>query len=105
MKKRKKQLIEGTIIFITTLAIGFAVTTLSFKLFDSLTQNQMRILFAVDFTLLIASAGSVMVYFESAKNKKQRKKEFEKRHNKRMAEKQSQMKDIETIITGRNFAA
>ena len=105
MNRRKKQLIEGAIIFISTLAVGFIMTILSFELFDVLSQNQLRVLFAVDFTLLIASAGGVMIYFESVKNKKRRQKEFEKRHNKRIEEKQSQMKDIEAIIAGRNFAA
>lgn len=105
MNKRTKQLIEGTVIFISTLVIGFIITILSFKLFDSLSQNQMRILFAVDFIMLIASAGGVMLYFESEKNKKREKKEFEKRHNKRVEERQAQLKDIESIISGRNFAA
>lgn len=105
MNKRTKQLIEGTVIFISTLVIGFIITILSFKLFDSLSQNQMRILFTVDFIMLITSAGGVMFYFESEKNKKQRKKEFEKRHNKRVEERQTQLKDIESIISGRNFAA
>lgn len=105
MNKKTKQLIEGAIIFISTLVVGFAVTVLSFRLFDSLTQNQLRILFAVDFAALIAAGGGTMLYFESKKNKEKRKKEFEKRHNKRIEEKQSQLKNIEAIIANSTFAA
>lgn len=105
MNKKTRQLIEGTAIFISTLAVGFILTVLSFKLFDSLSQNQMRVLFTVDFTLLIAAAGGVMFYFESEKNKKKRKKEFEKRHNKRIEKRTAQLKDIEAILSDRNFAA
>lgn len=105
MKKRTKQIIEGAVIFISTLLAGFLITTLSFKLFDFLSQNQMRILFLADFIILIISVCAAIFYFENKGNKSRRKKELEDRHNKRIEERQSQIKDIEAIIANNNFAA
>ena len=105
MKKNKKQIITGIIIFTVTLIAGFGITVLTFSLFDTLSRNQMRFLFALDIILLIASGGGVYLFSEAKKKSREKKELFEKRHNGRVAEKNKMMSGIYDIIESKNFAA
>lgn len=105
MNFKSNKIIKGLCIFSVTLLSGFGITALSFNLFDVLTQNQMRLLFAVDVLLIMAIGTIVWFIFESGKVKKKKQKEFEERHNERVNAKNAQMKDIEIIIAKNKYAA
>lgn len=105
MNNKKSKIIKGLIIFVTTLLAGFGITALSFNLFDVLTQNQMRLLFAADVLLIIAVGAAVWSVYESNKIKKQRQLLFEERHKERVARRNSEMKDIDIIIAKNKYAA
>ncbi len=105
MKKTVKKIITGILITAITLAAGFGITILSFNLFDNLTDNQMKILFAIDVFSLSVSALGVMYFFESKKYKEQKRKAFEKRKLERIEEKDAQLRELNEIINCSNFAA
>ena len=105
MNTKSKKIIKGLLIFSATLLSGFAITALSFKLFDVLTQNQMRILFAADVVFICVIGAAVWFIFESSRLKKKKQKLFEQRHNERVRAKNAQMKDIDIIIAKNKYAA
>lgn len=105
MKKSVIKLITGIIIIAITLAAGFGITMLSFNLFENLTDNQMKILFAIDVSALSLSALGVMYFFESKKHKEQKRKAFEKRRNERIEHRDAQLRELNNIINCSNFAA
>lgn len=105
MKKTFKKFITALTIFTVTLIAGFAITGISFNLFESLTSNQMKIIFSVDILSLAIIAISVWYFFESRKIKEQRKKELEKRHQKRIIQRENELSEINKIINFSNFAA
>ena len=105
MKKQIKNFMKAVFISISSLTAGMAITAVSFNLFDSLTNNQMKLLFALD-VICLAILGTIIYFIvESKKIQNRRKKEFEKRHNKRIAQRNDQMKDIFKIINHSDFAA
>ena len=101
----KKQILKAVIIFISTLVIGFVVTAISFNLFDNLTQNQLRLLFALDIISLLAMGSGVWFFFESKRNKKMRELELKERHRQRVELRNAEYKDIDIIIAKNKFAA
>lgn len=105
MNKNKKQIVTASIIFITTLLSGFAITALSFNLFDVLTQNQMRVLFTADVLILFAIGSAAWFCFEAKKSKAKKKKELELRHNKRIEQRYTEMREIDAILAKNKFAA
>lgn len=105
MNKKIKLLLEGTAIFISTLVIGFCVTAFSFNLFDALTRNQMRILFAVDIIVLMIAGSIAWGIFNSRKIRLQKEMKLQQRHNRRIENSSAKMKDIELIINENKFAA
>lgn len=105
MKKTVKQIISGLIITAVTLIAGFGITFLSFNLFDTLSSNQMKVLFAIDILSLSAAAAGVWYFFESKKANARRKKAFEERHKKRIEQREKEMKEINSIVNFSNFAA
>lgn len=105
MNKKSNKIIKGLLIFSVTLLSGFSITALSFELFDVLTQNQMRLLFAVDVLLISAIGAVVWFLFESGRLKRKKQKLFEQRHNERVMAKNAQMKDIDIIIAKNKYAA
>lgn len=105
MKKSVKKLLSGLTITIITLAIGFAITAISFNLFDILNRNQMRALFALDVIILLA-VGSIFWFIGEGKRAKAlRQRELEKRHYERVKEREAQMSGVLDIINSANFAA
>ncbi|MCH5320472.1 MAG: hypothetical protein J1E36_01835 [Eubacterium sp.] len=105
MKKTVKQIISGLVIFGVTLAAGFVITAVSFNLFDSLTANQMKLIFAVDVLSIVAVATGAWYFFDSKKAKARRKRELEKRHFERIKQKETEMTEINKLINFTNFAA
>jgi len=105
MKKKTKKFITGIIIFISTLAAGFSITAISFSLFDSLTNNQMRILFGTDVIMLLIIGTIAWFIYESKLNCTKKSKESEQRHNDRMQRNIDYSKELSTILDYSNFAA
>lgn len=105
MKKSVKKLFSALLITTVTLIAGFGITMLSFNLFDSLTANEMKILFTADVLLLSAAAAGVWFFSESKKCKTRRKKEFEKRRRERIEKREKNLDEINSIINFSNFAA
>lgn len=105
MKKTLKQIIFAIAIMAVTLAAGFALTGFSFNLFENLSQNQMRILFAADVLLLAAVATGVWYFFDSKKARKKRARDFQQRKSRRINQQTKQLRDINEIINFSNYAA
>lgn len=105
MKKTVKQIISALVISTVTLAAGFAITGISFNLFDNLTSNQMKVLFAIDILSLAVIATSVWYFFEMKRIKARRKRLLEQRHKKRIEQFENDLKEINKLIDFSNFAA
>lgn len=105
MKKSTKKAITGAIIFAVTLFSGFGITAVSFNLFDVMSRNQMRLIFALDVILLLVIGAIAWFVYEHKSAKKIRKKKFEKRHNERLCKIESQKSEILSLLKSENFAA
>lgn len=105
MNKNFKKIFEGILIFTATLTAGFLITVFSFNLFDELTRNQLRILFAADISALFAISSAVCFSVNSKKQRLKRKNEFEKRHNERIKKRNAEMTEINIITAKNQFAA
>lgn len=99
MNKKTKEIIKGITIFTVTLVIGFMVTAVSFNLFEELSRNQMRILFAIDIVILLAIGGIAWHITESAKQRTKRAQRLRERHDYRVSAMESEMKDLNIIIS------
>lgn len=105
MKKSTKKFLVGTVIFISTLIIGFAVTLTSFNLFDTLSDNQMKILFTIDFLSICFVGIGAWYISEGKKSKKAKRKALQKRHEQRLKLQNEQKQKIDLIISQCNIAA
>ena len=105
MKKTGKKLIQSLEIWVVTLAAGFLITYVSFNLFDNLTANQLKLLFAADIIMLSAIGAAAWFFSESKKAKKRKEAAFEKRHNERIVRQCKELGEINSIISRSNFAA
>ena len=84
MKKSVQKLFKGLLITTVTLLCGFGICAVSFNLFGTLTENEMKLFVALDVITLIA-VGGVSYYIDEKKTKSRKKaKEFEKRHMQRV---------------------
>lgn len=84
MKKSVQKLFKGLLITTVTLLCGFGICAVSFNLFGTLTENEMKLFVALDVITLIA-VGGVFYYIDEKKTKSRKKeKEFEKRHMQRV---------------------
>ncbi|MCM1115792.1 MAG: MFS transporter [Clostridium sp.] len=101
----KKQILKGITIFFTTLIFGFFITIVTFHLFDTLTDNQMKLLFALDVISLLIAGCIAWFVCESKKAKKEKAKELARRHRKRVNDRLQEMSEIEKIISTADFAA
>lgn len=105
MNKTVKKIISSVAISAVTLITGFIVTMVSFNLFDTLTTNQMRILFTIDFVCLIA-VGGIFLYISESKNaKRKRRQSFEKRQKERIEKNEREINEINEIISKSRYAA
>ncbi len=105
MKKNTKKLLTGISISLITLGAGFLITIVSFNLFDSLTANQMKLLFATDVISLIVSGAAAYIAFETKKAKKRREKELKKRHFQRLSKQCREFKGLEGYLNISDSAA
>lgn len=105
MKNSTKKFLSGLTITIVTMATGFVITAISFNLFDVLTRNQMRLVFAIDVIILLVIGTISWFIYEKKQLKEKRKKEIELRHNRRVREINKQNQEIINIISRTNIAA
>lgn len=70
MNRKTKKAADSLIIFAVTFIAGLLISAISFNLFDRLSINQMRILFAADILFLLGSGALAWFLFERKKNKK-----------------------------------
>lgn len=105
MNKTVKKIISSVVISAVTILIGFGVTMVSFNLFDTLSTNQMRILFTIDFVCLIAVGGIFLFLTESRNAKRKRRESFEKRQRERIERNEREMSQINEIISNSRYAA
>lgn len=78
------KIIKSIIIATVTLLCGFGITALTFNLSDTVSTNELRILFVADFLLLCVIGGAYFYAFESKSKKQKKKNEFKQRHDKRV---------------------
>ncbi|MCD7796462.1 MAG: hypothetical protein LUG95_02240 [Clostridiales bacterium] len=105
IKKSIKTAIEYTAIAAITLAAGLVTAAISFNLFDNLTQNQMRMLFALDIICLVAG-GRIFFFLDERRTK--RKKAYNKQRkmqNKKIAKSRVSAKNDENIFSSTHYAA
>lgn len=105
MRKSLKQVLTGIIIFAVTAATGFIITTVSFNLFDTMSQNQMKIIFAVDVVILLFVGTISWFICESASSNKKSRKKYIKNRQKQLDELKKQNEEILNLINCTNFAA
>lgn len=105
MKNSAKKFLSGLAITAITMATGFIITAISFNLFETLTQNQMRLVFAIDVIILLVIGTISWFIYENKQLKEKRKKETELRHIKRVREINKQNQEIINIISRTNIAA
>ncbi len=105
MKKNWEKLVSGAIIMAVTLTAGFLITLISFRLFDTLTANQMKILFAADIVALSLAAVSVWYTYEAKRIKLKREQEFKRRHLRRIEKHETELAQIKKWIDPSDFAA
>lgn len=105
MRNNKKQIITGIIIFLVTLIAGFSITAISFNLFEVLTRNQMRALFAFDIISLLMVGACVLLFTQSRKSRQVKEKRLVENHNKRVERRNNELREIEIIIAKNKFAA
>lgn len=105
MKKSTKKALMGALIFTITLVLGFGITALSFNLFDIMSANEMKLVFALDVVLLLIIGTIAWFIYEHKNSKNARKKELEKRHNERLNKIDKQNREILRVLESKNFAA
>ena len=105
MRKSLKKILNSVCISVITLAIGFAVTAISFNLFDNLSTNQMKLLFAYDVLCLITVGVIFFFLSESKKAKAKYKRELERRHKSRMSQREQELAELKRMINNSDFAA
>ncbi|MDD6728926.1 MAG: hypothetical protein PUE08_06895 [Eubacteriales bacterium] len=105
MNKSVKKIITSIIISAVTLAVGFGITMVSFNLFDSLTANQMKVLFTIDMLCLIGVGAVFFFLSESKEAKKRKERELQKRRRQRAEQFEENMMQINSIISNSNYAA
>lgn len=80
MNRQTKKFLQSAAIFSATVIAGFIITIVSFRLFDRLTVNQMRLLFAGDIVLLLLS-GALARFFSELRGARRRQANMkEKKH-------------------------
>ncbi len=105
MKKSLKKVITSFIITAITLGVGFAVTGISFNLFGNLSTAEMRVLFSVDVCALIFAGGFFLFLSEAKQAKKRSKRDFQKRQDRRIAQRAYDLEQINALLSDTNFAA
>ncbi len=105
MKNTVKKLIQSVIISVVTLFAGCIITCVSFNLFDNLTSNQMKVLFAFDVICLAATGAFTLFIYDRKKLLKKRKKKLERLHYQRILKREQEFSQIEQIIDHSDFAA
>lgn len=104
MKKTTKEFLTLSLILLVTLVAGFGVTAVSFNLFNALTPNQMKVLFAIDVVMLCMVATGVWYFFDSKKAKAKRRVQIQKRHQAQIMSYNEEIDNISEIINLINAA-
>lgn len=99
-----KKAIEAAIIFIVTAAAGFLAISLPFRLFEELSQSEMRILLAAECALCAAVYSAVFLSREAKKQRKLRNARLKERHEQRVLLRREEMRGI-TLEDGYDIAA
>lgn len=89
-----KNTLTTIIISLLTLLTAFAATVIPFRLFDSLTQAQMRILLFAEVTIYLTIFSAVCLKKEQRAQRKSKEQELKKRHRKRIEKRNGEMKGI-----------
>lgn len=105
MKKSTKKIVGGILIFAVTLIVGFGITCISFNLFNNMSINQMRLVFAVDIIVLLITGACAWFIYEGKEAKKQRELEFSHRHNERLKAVEKRNNELFNLTQNGNYAA
>ncbi len=99
-----KNFIQNTLLFVVTAAAGFAAMSLPFRLFDELSQIEMRLVLAAEVAALAIIFSAVFLTKEAREQKKRRNARATERHTERVWQ---QKKDNSGTYqdTGFDFAA
>ncbi len=104
MKKSIKKILSSILITTVTLITGFLITAVSFSLYDKLSINQMRLLFAFDIICILIIGMAAWFIYETKKSREKKRRTFEYKHRKRVADNES-FDEILNTIKSTNFAA
>lgn len=89
-----KNTLNTVITSLLTLLTAFAATVIPFRLFDSLTQQQMRILLFAEVFVYFAIFSAVFLKKERRAQRKSKEQELRKRHCERIEKRNSEMSGI-----------
>lgn len=105
MKNSVKKIFKSIAISVVTLVVGFGITAISFNLFDNLSRNELRVLFAVDFIILFAIGGITLWSSERKATRLKKERELAKRHEARVIERAVSFAEINSLLDSFNNAA
>jgi hypothetical protein len=98
MKKKIQSALRSFALFAVTLTSGFALTLGSFNLFESLSRNQMRLLFVADIAIILSVGAAVHFFTESRRARVKKENELRNRHEARVRIHNSQYDEVNKII-------
>lgn len=89
-----KNALNTIIISLLTLLTAFTATVVPFRLFDSLTQTQMRILLFAEIALYLTIFSAVCLKKEQKAQRKSKEQALQKRHRERVEKRNEEMNGI-----------
>lgn len=104
-KTNLKKGITAALISIAGLAVGFALMMFPFRLFDSLNETEMKILFAAELTIYFTIGSAFFLAREKSRKKEQAKREKQRRRRTEIAKTSQEMNDaLCSVIFAENAA-
>lgn len=98
-----KNRLNTVIISLTAILTAFAATVLPFRLFDALTQTQMRIILFAEVAVYLSIFCLVFLKKEKVAERKSKENELQRRHNERIEKRSCEMQGLK--IRDYDFAA
>lgn len=99
-----KKAIKAAVLFILTVSVGFLAMSLPFRLFEELTQTEMRILLGAECALCAIVYSAVFLSKEAKKQRERRNAGLKERHDERVSLRRKEMNGI-TFEDGFDIAA
>lgn len=90
-----KKAIKASVMFVLTTTVGFLAMSIPFRLFEELTQTQMRLMLAAECALCAIIYSAVFLSKEAKKQKELRNARLKERHEERVSLRAEEMRGID----------